>query len=73
MRVLVVEDEREVHRSNQAVELTAREFALLETLLRAPSRVFTRTRLLERVWGYDFDPETNIDAVAFVLTVPAAT
>ena len=51
---------REVKRGAQAIELTAREFGLLEHLLRTPGRVFTRTQLLEHVWGYDFDPETNL-------------
>ncbi len=51
---------REVRRGEEAVELTAREFSLLEMLLRSPGRVFTRTRILEHVWGYDFDPETNL-------------
>jgi len=51
---------RDVRRAGQPVELTAREFSLLERLLRAPGRVFTRTQLLEHVWGYDFDPETNL-------------
>jgi len=51
---------REVHRGEVVVELTAREFSLLELLLRSPGRVFTRTRILEHVWGYDFDPETNL-------------
>ena len=40
--------------------MTAREFGLLERLMRSPGRVFTRTQLLEHVWGYDFDPETNL-------------
>jgi len=51
---------REVRRGKRALELTAREFNLLELLMRAPGRVFTRTQLLEKVWGYDFDPETNL-------------
>jgi len=51
---------REVRRGATAVELTSREFSLLTHLLRAPGRVFTRTQLLEHVWGYDFDPETNL-------------
>ena len=51
---------REIRRAGEAVELTAREFNLLELLLRSPGRVFTRTHLLEHVWGYDFDPETNV-------------
>jgi DNA-binding response OmpR family regulator len=40
--------------------LTAREFALLEQLMRAPGRVFTRVQIWEQVWGYDFDPGTNV-------------
>jgi len=51
---------REVRRGGQAIELTTREFALLELLVRSPGRVFPRTQLLEHVWGYDFDPETNV-------------
>jgi two-component system, OmpR family, response regulator len=51
---------RQVRRGERDVELTAREFSLLERLMRAPERVFTRTQLLEHVWGYDFDPETNL-------------
>jgi len=51
---------REVKRGERLIELTAREFNLLETLIKAPGRVFTRTQLLETVWGYDFDPETNL-------------
>ena len=51
---------REVRRGEQRIELTAREFNLLEILMRAPGRVFTRTQILEHVWGYDFDPQTNV-------------
>jgi DNA-binding response OmpR family regulator len=51
---------REVRRGDQPLSLTPREFHLLEVLLRTPGRVFTRTQLLERVWGYDFDPQTNL-------------
>ena len=51
---------RQVRRGGRPVELTAREFSLLERLMRTPGRVFTRTQLLEHVWGYDFDPETNL-------------
>ena len=51
---------REVRRGDQPVSLTPREFQLLEVLLRTPGRVFTRTQLLERVWGYGFDPQTNL-------------
>ncbi len=44
----------------QEVELTTREFNLLEYLMRSPGRVFTRTQMLEHVWGYDFNPSTNV-------------
>ena len=52
--------QRKVRRGEREIELTAREFSLLERLMRTPGRVFTRTQLLEHVWGYDFDPETNL-------------
>lgn len=42
------------------VELTAREHALLALLMRAPGQVSTRSQMLEHVWGYDFDPTTNV-------------
>jgi two-component system, OmpR family, response regulator len=51
---------REVSLGKEKVELTVREFSLLELLMRSPGRVFTRTQLLEHVWGYDFDPQTNV-------------
>lgn len=51
---------REVTYNQQAVELTTREFNLLEYLMRSPGRVFTRTQILEHVWGYDFNPTTNV-------------
>ena len=51
---------REVKRGEERVELTSREFNLLELLTRSPGRVFTRTQILEHVWGYDFDPQTNV-------------
>jgi DNA-binding response OmpR family regulator len=51
---------REVKLGEQAIDLTAREFSLLEILIRSPERVYTRTQILEHVWGYDFDPETNV-------------
>lgn len=55
---------REARRSDRRVELTAREFALLELLLRDPGRVLTRTQICEQVWHYKFDPGTNIVDVA---------
>ncbi|NUM56335.1 MAG: response regulator transcription factor [Candidatus Hydrogenedentes bacterium] len=51
---------REVKNNGADVRLTAREFALLEYLMRSPGRVFSRTQILEHVWGYDFDPNTNL-------------
>jgi DNA-binding response OmpR family regulator len=43
-----------------AVDLTAREFALLETLIRHADNVLSREQLLSHVWGYSFDPTTNL-------------
>jgi DNA-binding response OmpR family regulator len=51
---------REVKRGDTPIKLTAREFSLLEYLMRSPGRVFTRTQILEHVWSYDFDPNTNL-------------
>ena len=51
---------REVLRGTRKVELTTREFSLLECLLRAPGEVFTRTQIHEKVWDYHFDPGTNL-------------
>ena len=42
------------------VELSAREFALVETFLRHADQVLSREQLLDRVWGYDFDPGSNV-------------
>lgn len=51
---------REVLRSARKIELTNREFNLLEYLMRTPAQVFTRTQIHERVWEYHFDPGTNL-------------
>ena len=51
---------REVTWRGESVDLTGREFNLIEYLMRSPGRVFTRTQILEHVWGYDFDPSTNV-------------
>jgi len=50
----------EVHRNGKAMELTMREYDLLLMLMRHPRQVLTRDRLLEQVWGYDADLETNV-------------
>jgi len=44
----------------RSVELTAREFALAETFMRHPDQVLSREQLLSRVWGFDFDPGSNV-------------
>lgn len=51
---------REVWRGKRKVDLTTREFGLLEYLIRTPGQVFTRTQIQERVWDYHFDPNTNL-------------
>jgi two-component system, OmpR family, response regulator len=51
---------REVKRGADIVELQAREFALLEYLLRHPGRVVTKTMILEHIFDYSFDPQTNV-------------
>jgi DNA-binding response OmpR family regulator len=51
---------REVHWQNQSIDMTGREFNLIEYLMRSPGRIFTRTQILTHVWGYDFDPSTNV-------------
>ena len=51
---------REVFRSDRLIELTAKEFDLLEYLLAHPRQVLTRDQILERVWGYDFMGDSNI-------------
>ena len=44
----------------QEIDLTTREYSLLEYLMRSAGQVFTRGQILEHVWGYDFDPTTNV-------------
>ena len=51
---------RQVVRGGQPVELQSREFALLELLLRHPGRAVTKTMILEHLWDYSFDPQTNV-------------
>jgi two-component system OmpR family response regulator len=51
---------RRVARGGESIDLNPREFALLEYLLRNKGQVVTRTMLLENVWDYHFDPQTNI-------------
>jgi DNA-binding response OmpR family regulator len=51
---------REVTRGNRKLDLQAREFTLLEYLLRNAGRVVSKTMILEHVWDYAFDPQTNV-------------
>ncbi|MGN6513894.1 MAG: winged helix-turn-helix domain-containing protein [Lysobacteraceae bacterium] len=51
---------REANRAGKRIELLPREFRLLEYLMRQAGRVVTRTMLLEAVWDYHFDPQTNV-------------
>lgn len=51
---------RQVYRGKRLIELTAKEFDLLEYLLVHPNQVITRDRILEQVWGYDFMGDSNI-------------
>jgi DNA-binding response OmpR family regulator len=51
---------REVFRGQRSIELTAKEFDLLEYLLNHPRQVLTRDQILEKVWGYDFMGDSNI-------------
>jgi two-component system, OmpR family, response regulator len=51
---------RRVERAGKALDLRPREFALLEYLMRHPGRVLSKTMILSHVWGYSFDPGTNV-------------
>ncbi|MBI5683137.1 MAG: response regulator transcription factor [Deltaproteobacteria bacterium] len=51
---------RKAYRDKKEIELTAKEYGLLEYMLRNPNRVITRTMIIEHVWEYDFDSQTNV-------------
>ncbi len=51
---------REVARRGRAIGLQLREFALLEYLLRNTGKVVSKTMIMEHIWGYNFDPQTNV-------------
>jgi two-component system OmpR family response regulator len=51
---------REVRRGGEKIELQAREFSLLEYLMRHAGRVVTKTMIMEHIWDYSFDPQTNV-------------
>jgi two-component system OmpR family response regulator len=51
---------REVHRGGTAIQLSSKEFALLETFMRRPGRVLTRYELLEHAWDYGYENRSNV-------------
>ena len=51
---------RQVTRGDNCIDLQPREFSLLEYLMRNAGRVVSKTMIMEHVWGYDFDPQTNV-------------
>jgi DNA-binding response OmpR family regulator len=51
---------RRVRRGDREIELQTKEFVLLEYLMRHRGRVLSKTMILQHVWGYDFDPQTNV-------------
>ena len=53
-------DTREVSRAGESIELTPKEYTVLEYLMRHSDRVMSRTLITEYAWGYHFDPGTNI-------------
>jgi DNA-binding response OmpR family regulator len=52
---------RRIRVAGRTVDLSAREFALLEEFLLHPEQILSREQLLSRVWGFDFDPGSNVD------------
>lgn len=58
--ISIEHDAKRVRKDGQVVELTSKEYQLLELLVSAPGKVFSRTRILNKVWGYDADPLTNV-------------
>lgn len=51
---------REVQREGRPIELQLKESALLELFLRNPGVIFPKRQIIEKIWNYDFDPQTNI-------------
>lgn len=58
--ITIERDAKRVRKAGQVVELTSKEYQLLELLLSEPGKVFSRPRILNRIWGYDTDPLTNV-------------
>lgn len=59
-RLLLDRITRQASCNEQTIDLTTREFNLLEYLMRSQGQVFSRAQILAHVWGYDFDPSTNV-------------
>jgi DNA-binding response OmpR family regulator len=53
-------EKREVRRGGQKFSLQVREFSLLIYFMQNPGKVLTKSLILEKIWGYDFDPQTNV-------------
>ncbi len=53
-------EKREVFRAGKKISLQVKEFTLLDYFIRNPGKVITKSLILEKVWGYDFDPQTNV-------------
>jgi len=51
---------RKVYRGNKEIDLTVKEFALLEYLMRHPNQVLNRNQILDHIWGFDFDSFSNV-------------
>ncbi|MDR1180073.1 MAG: response regulator transcription factor [Spirochaetales bacterium] len=59
---------REVSRDGERIDLQPKEYSLLEYFLRHPAQVLSKTMILEHIWDYDFDPQTNVvDVLVFRL------
>ncbi|NJD06243.1 MAG: response regulator transcription factor [Methylococcaceae bacterium] len=58
--LVVNRETHEVRRGDRTIELTPKEFSLLECFMSAQGKVLSRTRILEQVWGYSADPLTNV-------------
>jgi DNA-binding response OmpR family regulator len=58
--ITIDRDARRVRKDGSIIELTSKEYQLLELLASSPGKVLSRTRILNKVWGYDSDPLTNV-------------
>jgi DNA-binding response OmpR family regulator len=58
--LVMIMETHEVRRGESLIDLTPKEFTLLECFMRMPGKVLSRTRILEQVWGYSADPLTNV-------------